>query len=693
MAEQAYAYVTLVPVAKGFQGAIAKEMGGAGGAGGAALATSTGKGFTSNIKKAIGPAIGIVGATFAAVKIGGFLSDAVTEATDLRTALAEVVTLTGETGEAAATSLGIFGSQIRELSGEFGIAQSTLTDGLYSAISAGVPKGNAFDFLAIATRASIAGVTDVETAVDGVSTIINAFGLKMGEAEAVSDSMFTAVKGGKTTFAELSSAMSNVAPAAAAAGVGYEEINAAVATLTAGGADTSVATNQIKAALVGLQRPSEAMTKIFNDLGYENAQAAIEAEGLAFALGAVSDDADGNNGKLQELIGSVEGVAAIQTLAGTGAEKFASELDAQADSAGSTQEAFEQIDATRSAEKNKVAFDNLSLTVGTILLPMVKSFNEYLTTTFVPFLENTFMPAFETVAGFIMDDLVPAFSAIFGFIRDNIATILTFVGVLGVLLIAFNAQAIATKLMTLAQLKLNASMFLNPMALVALAIAAVIAGIVFLATKTQFFQKTWEIMTAVAIAAWDFFKNLFMQAGKDISIFFAFIVGGISEAWANVTGFLGDAWEGFKDVFMTVFDAIGGFFASAINGYIFAFESFFNFIIGGVNLLISALNKIKLDIPATAFNEAFTIGVNLPSIPLVSLPRVALANGALVTGPTNALIGEAGAEVVMPLDRFERNMGLSERNGETLNYYAAPNKSFDAEQELRLAMQRRGVFA
>jgi len=51
MAEQAYAYVTLIPVAKGFQGAIAKEMGSAGGAGGAALATSTGKGFAGNIKK------------------------------------------------------------------------------------------------------------------------------------------------------------------------------------------------------------------------------------------------------------------------------------------------------------------------------------------------------------------------------------------------------------------------------------------------------------------------------------------------------------------------------------------------------------------------------------------------------------------------------------------------------------------
>jgi len=38
---------------------------------------------------------------------------------------------------------------------------------------------------------------------------------------------------------------------------------------------------------------------------------------------------------------------------------------------------------------------------------------------------------------------------------------------------------------------------------------------------------------------------------------------------------------------------------------------------------------------------------------------VELAQGGIVTGPTRALIGEAGPEAVIPLDRFERNRGLS----------------------------------
>jgi hypothetical protein len=74
--------------------------------------------------------------------------------------------------------------------------------------------------------------------------------------------------------------------------------------------------------------------------------------------------------------------------------------------------------------------------------------------------------------------------------------------------------------------------------------------------------------------------------------------------------------------------------------------------------------------------------------------QVALAAGGLVTGPTNALVGEAGPEVVIPLDRFERMMGMNgSGQGKTLNYYAAPNQSIDSEEALALAMRRTKVVA
>jgi phage-related protein len=71
--------------------------------------------------------------------------------------------------------------------------------------------------------------------------------------------------------------------------------------------------------------------------------------------------------------------------------------------------------------------------------------------------------------------------------------------------------------------------------------------------------------------------------------------------------------------------------------------------------------------------------------------RVKLAKGGLVTGPTNALIGEAGPELVIPLDKFESMFGMMGGSGKAINYYAAPNQSLDNEQELFQAMKRAKV--
>jgi hypothetical protein len=72
-------------------------------------------------------------------------------------------------------------------------------------------------------------------------------------------------------------------------------------------------------------------------------------------------------------------------------------------------------------------------------------------------------------------------------------------------------------------------------------------------------------------------------------------------------------------------------------------------------------------------------------------PKVPFAKGGLVTGPTNALIGEAGPELVIPLDRFESWMNMGAGSGKAINYYAAPNQSLDSETELFNAMKRAKV--
>jgi TP901 family phage tail tape measure protein len=291
--------------------------------------------------------------------------------------LREINSLFGLTGAEAEKNFGMLTKVAEDASKELGILQSDVVPAMYNAISAGVPKENIFEFIKVAGKAAIGGVTDLNTSVDGLTSIINAFGLQMSDAESVADSMFAAVQGGKTTFAELSASIFNIAPAAAAAGVSMQEVNAAIAALTAGGTPTAVATTQIRAALTGLQRPSKELDAIFQKLGFQTAQVAIEKKGLGFALDAVKKASNGSNGELQTLLGSTEAVAAANVLAGTGAAKFSAELDRQANSAGAAAQAAAEIDKSfgREMERTKVAANNLAISIGTTLAPALSALN------------------------------------------------------------------------------------------------------------------------------------------------------------------------------------------------------------------------------------------------------------------------------------------------------------------------------
>ena len=105
--------------------------------------------------------------------------------------------------------------------------------------------------LEIAAKAAVGGVTDTRTAADGLTSIMNAYKIEVGQAANVSDKMFTAVKLGKTNFAEISASISQVAPLAASFGVSIDDVLAALATLTKSGTPTAQAMTQIRSAIQG----------------------------------------------------------------------------------------------------------------------------------------------------------------------------------------------------------------------------------------------------------------------------------------------------------------------------------------------------------------------------------------------------------------------------------------------------------
>jgi hypothetical protein len=139
-------------------------------------------------------------------------------------------------------------------------------------------------------------------------------------------------------------------------------------------------------------------------------------------------------------------------------------------------------------------------------------------------------------------------------------------------------------------------------------------------------------------------------------IFLAEIFGEILvyaiEVLAGVIEFLATRLADFAAFFVTVFENVQKFFAGIVNGMIGLFEGFINGVIDGINWLIRKINTIKIDVPATPFNQAFTMGFDFRELDRLSIPRIQLAEGGIVTKATRALIGEAGPEAVIPLDKM-----------------------------------------
>jgi len=290
-------------------------------------------------------------------------------AIDFNSAMSEVNTLMNLSEDEFAD----LNKDILELSSSLGVDAVESANALYQAISAGIPKENALEFLDIASKAAIAGVTDTKTAVDGLSTVINAFKLPLEDTEQVADIMFQTVKNGKTTFEELSAAMSTAAPIAASLGVDFKQVAAATATLTKSGVPTGEAMTQIRAAMVALAKPTEDMQRLLSNLGYESGEALLQTEGFQGAMLKLRDAANGNNEVLAKAFGRVQGLNAMLGVTGINAEAAAKDLADMGNSTGAAADAFAIMEESvgRQLKKVGIQIKNMGIEIGSVLLPIL----------------------------------------------------------------------------------------------------------------------------------------------------------------------------------------------------------------------------------------------------------------------------------------------------------------------------------
>ena len=219
-------------------------------------------------------------------------------------------------------------------------------------------------------------------------------------------------------------------------------------------------------------------------------------------------------------------------------------------------------------------------------------------------------------------------------------------------------------------------------------------------TAWEAIKAVWNVATAYFTTIWDTIKGVFSvvknvltgnwrDAWEGIKGIVNTWVGFFSTVWTNIknvfsgvkswfSSTFSSAWEAVKSVFSswgsffsglwtkikTTFSTIGTNISNAIsssvkaglNGVISAIEGIINKGIGLINGAIGVIN----DIP----------GVSISKLSTLDLPR--LARGGVVRGATTAIIGEDGAEAIVPL---ENNTEWLKNVARILHGYEEPNQN------------------
>lgn len=275
-----------------------------------------------------------------------------------------------------------------------GVAMADFAEAVYSAISASVDQKDAVDFTTKAIMLSKAGFTAASTAVDVLTTAINAYGLSADDATHISDVLITTQNLGKTTVDELAQSMGKVIPLASAYNVNLENLAAGYAVMTKGGIATAESTTYMKGMLTELANTSSNVAKV---LKQKTSKSFSDLMASGYSLGDVLQvlytSAGNDSTAFANLWSSTEAGTGALALVNAGADEFNKTLDNMSNSADATSEAYKKVTGTFNQQMTrlKTNLQNVGIQIA-----------------------NKFLPALTGIVSSIADSVVPAFDWLSG---------------------------------------------------------------------------------------------------------------------------------------------------------------------------------------------------------------------------------------------------------------------------------------
>lgn len=161
--------------------------------------------------------------------------------------------------------------------------------------------------------------------------------------------------------------------------------------------------------------------------------------------------------------------------------------------------------------------------------------------------------------------------------------------------------------------------------------------------------EIWNSMKKTALEIWKSVKVSISNTIQNIKNYITTSLNAIKATWITI-------WTSLKTTVVNIFNGIWISIKGVINNILSGIERMANGVINGVNSVIGALNGLKFTIPATPFSDEMSIGLNIPTLRNISIPK--LATGTVV--PPNrefmAVLGDnkKEPEVVSPLSTMRQ---------------------------------------
>ena len=542
---------------------------------------------------------------------------AFTFSTKFESAMAKVGTIADTTKK----PVGDIKKEIVDLSNKTGAAAEDVAEATYQAISAGVDTADSVKFVAQSSKLATAGFTDTTTAVDALTTVLNAYGLEASDAEHVSDVLISTQNKGKTTVNELAASMGKIIPTANAMGVSLEDLGTGYSYLTASGIATAEATTYMNGMFNELGKSGTKVSDILKQKTGKSFQELMKSGySVRDVLDILQQSADETGVGFNDLWSSQEAGKAALALLNTETEDYNATLKDFQTTEGDTEEAFNKM-ANTTEFKLKVALQNgknaliqLGDSLKTMLLPFIEKGVEWLKklNTWLSSLDESEKEQIVKIAA-----IVAAIGPVLLILGKVTTTIRTVIGSFGKMKTAISTVSGIIGKFNMTNIvgafgKLKGAGTAVKGALVAVKgaimgisapVAIVVAVIATLVAAFATLWKTNEKFRNKITSIWNGIVSKFKEAGQKITE----AINSLGFNFTGITEVLKSAWEGLCNFIAPIFEATFGTIGNIIGGVV-------NVVTGVIQTICGIIKGFK-DGDWTLFLEGiktlFTGAINL----------------------------------------------------------------------------------